>query len=425
MNLHEDLKYRGLVFQETDEKGIAQYTSTPGKSVYIGFDPTADSLHIGSLLQILTLRRFQLAGLKPIALVGGATGLIGDPSGKASERSLNTSDIVQQWSQKVRSQLERFLDFKGPNAAVMTNNLDWMQPMSAIEFLRDVGKHFSVNFMLAKDSVKSRIGREEGGISYTEFSYMILQAYDFYHLAKSHDCLMQVGGSDQWGNITAGTDFIGRKLSKQAFGLTTPLVMTTSGVKFGKTEAGAIWLDAAKTSPYAFYQYWLNVEDADVVRFLKFFTFLDAGTIDGLAGEVAKNPEQRHAQKRLAAEVTKLVHGEAELQNAMQASEALFGGSGDLSKIDLATLLSATQSAPSVEFASVGDVPALAALLVASGLCPSKGQATQMITAGGVYINNERAADPQFKPSAQNFLHGKLLMLRRGKKNYAIVRLKG
>lgn len=424
MNLYEDLKYRGLIFQETDEKGIAQYLATPGKAVYIGFDPTADSLHIGSLLQILTLRRCQLAGLKTIPLVGGATGLIGDPSGKAAERSLNTSDIVQQWSQKVRSQLERFLDFSGSNAAVMANNLDWTQPMSAIEFLRDVGKHFTVNWMLAKDSVKSRIGREEGGISYTEFSYMILQAYDFYHLAKSHECLLQIGGSDQWGNITAGIDLIGKKLSKQAYGLTSPLVMTTSGVKFGKTEAGAIWLDAAKTSPYAFYQYWLNVEDADVVRFLKFFTFLDAATIDGLEGEVTKNPEQRHAQKRLAGEVTKLVHGEQQLQKALQASEALFGG-GDLSQIDLPTLLSATQSAPTVEFASAADVPALAALMVAAGLCPSKGQANQMITAGGVYINNERAADPTFKPSAQNFLHGKLLMLRRGKKNYAIVKLKG
>ncbi len=421
-SLKDDLAWRGLIFQETDGAGIDAYLKGGSPKVYCGFDPTADSLHVGNLVPLLTLRRCQQAGVIPIGLVGGATGLIGDPSGRTTERGLQTADIVEDWTQRIRKQLEIFLDFSGPHAAKVVNNLTWTRELSAIEFLRDVGKHFTVNWMLGKESVKSRLSRDEGGISYTEFSYMILQAFDFYHLAKNEGCLLQFGGSDQWGNITAGIELIGKKLSKQAYGLTHPLVTTTSGVKFGKSVSGAIWLDPKKTSPYAFYQYWLNTEDADAVRFLKYFTFLDSNELTSLETNLAQSPEQRNAQKRLAAEVTKLVHGRAAYDAAVGASEALFG-SGDLRAVDDDTLQSIAQSAPTTLFGDVSQVPALGGLLVATGLCPSKSQATQMISGGGVYLNNERMSDPHFKVTSDHCLHGKWILLRRGKKNYAIVKI--
>lgn len=422
MNIYEELKWRDLIFQESDPEALREMLSKPGQTLYCGIDPTAASLHIGSLLPLLTLKRYQLAGHKPIALLGGATGLIGDPSGKTAERSLNTKEIVDEYVEGIRAQIERILEPGGSNAVRVLNNYDWIGPITALEFLRDVGKHFSVNAMIAKESVSARLEREEVGISYTEFSYMLLQSYDFYYLFKEYDCKLQVGGADQWGNMTAGIDLVRRKLSEQAYCMTWPLITTASGTKFGKTEAGTIWLDPERTSPYAFYQFFVNADDRDVVKYLKWFTFLSHEEIEALAQKVETEPERREAQRKLAYEVTSIVHGQAAADNVVAASQALFGDR-DLADTDLKTLLSAVEAAPTSTYGSVEDVPNVMNLVVDSGLIASKSEARRQIASGGVYVNNVRISDIDFKPTASDFVHGTLLLLRRGKKNYAVVRL--
>jgi tyrosyl-tRNA synthetase len=324
MNIIEELRWRELIVQESNPQGIEAYLARGGQKVYVGFDPTANSLHIGSLVPLLALRRFQLAGHRPVALLGGGTGLIGDPSGKTAERQLNTRDTVAEYTAGIRAQILRVLDAEGPCGAIVENNLDWLGSMTLIDYLRDLGKYFSVNTMLARDSVKSRLERENVGISYTEFSYILLQAYDFLHLYEAHGCAMQAGGSDQWGNMTGGIDLVRRKHATEAFCLTFPLVTAASGTKFGKTEQGTIWLDRGRTSPYALYQYLLNVEDADVARFLRYFTLLTRAQIDELALAVVERPQAREAQRKLAWSVTELLHGASDADLAVRASDALF-----------------------------------------------------------------------------------------------------
>ncbi len=422
-DIYDDLSWRELIFQESDTDGIKRLLSEAPATLYCGFDPTADSLHVGSLVPLLVLRRFQLAGHRPLVLLGGATGLIGDPSGKSAERNLNDKEVVDGYVERFRGQVSQFLDFSAKETgARIVNNYDWIGSLSTIGYLREVGKHFTVNWMLAKDSVQSRLGREAGGISYTEFSYMILQAFDFYHLAKTHGCRLQIGGSDQWGNMTAGIDLIRKKLSTQAYVQTLPLVTTAEGKKFGKTEAGAIWLDPKRTSPYAFYQFWLNVDDRDAVRYLKFFTFVSREEIDALAQSHAERPDQRHAHRRLAQEVTLLLHGQTELDKVLRASEALFGA-GELTETDPETLEAAVASAPSVSFPALDAVPDLLQVLVDVGLMSSRSEARKAITSGGVYINNVRLAQPDHRLTTNDLLHGRLIILRKGKKNYALVRI--
>lgn len=417
-NLLEDLSFRGLIQQMTDEEGLNKQLNEEKIRLYSGFDPTADSLHIGHLLPILTLRRFQLAGHHPIALVGGATGLIGDPSGKKAERTLNTQDIVVEWSQKIKNQLSRFLDFdSGENPAVMANNFDWIGKMSIIDFLRDVGKNFGINYMLAKDTVSSRI---ETGISYTEFSYMILQSYDFLNLYREKNCKLQIGGSDQWGNITAGLELI-RKSEEEgakAFGLTIPLVTKADGTKFGKTEGGAIWLDKEKTSPYEFYQFWINTDDRDVVKYLKYFTFLSKEEIEEYAEKTETAPEKREAQKRLAEEVTALVHGRDALEQAVHISQALF--SGNIKELSAQDVKVGFKDVPSLEKGRNEEL-ALVDVLVESKLSPSKRQAREDIQNGAVYINGERQTDIGHILSADDRIEDQFTVLRRGKKKYFLI----
>ncbi|MCC9021298.1 tyrosine--tRNA ligase [Bacillus nakamurai] len=417
-NLLEDLSFRGLIQQMTDEEGLNKQLNEEKIRLYSGFDPTADSLHIGHLLPILTLRRFQLAGHHPIALVGGATGLIGDPSGKKAERTLNTQDIVVEWSQKIKNQLSRFLDFdSGENPAVMANNFDWIGKMSIIDFLRDVGKNFGINYMLAKDTVSSRI---ETGISYTEFSYMILQSYDFLNLYREKNCKLQIGGSDQWGNITAGLELI-RKSEEEgakAFGLTIPLVTKADGTKFGKTEGGAIWLDKEKTSPYEFYQFWINTDDRDVVKYLKYFTFLSKEEIEEYAEKTETAPEKREAQKRLAEEVTALVHGREALEQAVHISQALF--SGNIKELSAQDVKVGFKDVPSFE-KDRNEELALVDVLVESKLSPSKRQAREDIQNGAVYINGERQTDIGHILSAEDRIEDQFTVLRRGKKKYFLI----
>lgn len=424
MSIYDELKWRNLIFQESDPAALSELLAKPGQTLYAGFDPTGPSLHIGHLLPLLSLRRFQLAGHRPIALVGGATGLIGDPSGKTAERTLNTKETVDGYVEGLRTQIERILDTSGSNGALVLNNYDWFGPISAIEFLRDVGKHFSVSAMIAKESVQSRLNREDVGISYTEFSYQLLQAYDFCHLCESYNCTLQVGGADQWGNMTAGIDLTRRKLGKQVYCLTYPLVTTASGVKFGKTESGAVWLDPDRTSPYALYQYFVNTDDRDAIKYLMHFTFLSREEIEDLAHKLETQPERREAQRKLAYEVTSIVHGQSEADKVVAASQALFGDR-DLADVDLKTLLSAVESAPTISYDSLESVPNMIQLAVDSGLIASKSEARRQITSGGMYVNNQRIADIDFKPSASNFIHDTLLLLRRGKKSYAVVRLNG
>jgi tyrosyl-tRNA synthetase len=435
-NLLDDLEYRGLIYQVTDREGLQRQLEGGPVVLYAGFDPTADSLHIGSLLPILCLRRFQLAGHIPIALVGGGTGLIGDPSGRSTERTLNTADTVAKWTESIRRQLSRFLDFEREgNSARMANNYDWLSPLNVIAFLRDVGKNFTVNYMLAKDSVDSRLA---GGISFTEFSYMILQSYDYLQLFKEQGCRLQIGGSDQWGNITAGLELIGKSVGHEAgneaagegaggehqaekdkaFGMTLPLVTKSDGKKFGKTESGAIWLDRDKTSPYQFYQFWINTDDNDVVRFLKFFTFLSREEIEQLGEEVKRQPEQRAAQKALAREVTLLVHGEDGLRSAENITAALF--SGDVTALSATELVEAFTDVPSTELDDQPEV-GLVDLLVEAKAAPSRRQARQDIESGAVYVNGERISDAAAVLTPAHRLHGKYVVLRRGKKNYWLV----
>ncbi len=386
-------------------------------TLYIGFDPTADSLHAGSLLQVLLLRRFQLAGHHPIALVGGGTGLIGDPSGKANERTLNTKEVVQEWSDSIRRQLERFLDFDSPtNPARIVSNYDWLGQLEMIDFLRDIGKHFTVGTMLAKESVRSRL---EVGISFTEFAYMILQAYDFLQLKAHYDCEMQAGGSDQWGNITAGIDLIRRIRGETAYGLTIPLVTKSDGTKFGKTEGGSIWLDAEKTTPYQFYQFWINTNDDEVVGYLKYFTFLSHEEILALEKEVQEKPWERAAQRTLAREVTALVHGQEAMESAENISQALFYGK--VSELSAAEIEQGLNDVPSYALDGRPEID-LVQLLVNAGACPSKRRAREDIQNGAIYINDQRTTDIGRILTPSDALFNQYTILRRGKNKYYLLK---
>jgi tyrosyl-tRNA synthetase len=413
--LLDDLEWRGVLHQRTD--GAAAALSAGMVSGYIGFDPTAPSLHVGSLLQIMGLARLQRFGHRPVALVGGGTGLIGDPSGKSAERTLQSLETVAANTAAIRAQLERFLDFSGPTAAVMANNADWLVPLGAVEFMRDIGKHFTVNYMLQKESVKARM---EAGISYTEFSYMLLQAYDFLELNRRHGVTLQMGGSDQWGNITAGIELIRRTTGGEAHAVTSPLVTTSSGTKFGKTEAGAVWLDPTMTSPYRFYQFWINTEDAEVGRYLRYFTFLSHEEIESLDGATAEHPEKREAQQALARDVTARVHGEAAVRAADEASRLLFGGA-DPRTLTAETFELLRSEVPTFSVATgteltTQDVVA-AACAGPSPLFKSKGDAKRMIEQGGVYVNGERLSA---EPSAVSLLHSRFVLLRKGGKSFAL-----
>ncbi|MGN7611318.1 tyrosine--tRNA ligase [Magnetococcales bacterium HHB-1] len=420
MNLFDDLTWRGTIFQSSGAEAIQDYLSKPARTVYAGFDPTAISLHVGNLIPLLALRRFQMAGHIPIALLGGGTGLIGDPSGKSNERSLNNREIVEQWITHIGRQLAVVLDTsEGSCQARIVNNHDWLSSLSLIDYLRDVGKHFSIGAMLGKESVRSRI--ENAGISYTEFSYMVLQAFDYLHLAKYHDCLLQIGGSDQWGNITAGMDLIRRQLSQSAHALTFPLLTTSSGKKFGKSEGNAIWLDANLTSPYEFYQFWLNVEDADVIRFYKLFSLAPQEIIAEHIENAEENLNQLNMIRRLLAkEMTTLIHGKTECDQAINASQALFGR-GDLNLIDQATLTLLSKTTTSCHYHK-DKIPPIEEILVDLQLCPSRSKARQLVASGGLYINNQRRTG-QVLISEADFLHHQFMVVRRGKKAFAMVTL--
>ncbi len=413
MNLVEELRWRGLVHQLTDPS-LSDKLAASSHKIYCGFDPTAESLHVGSLIPILALMRAQRAGHKPIAVVGGATGMIGDPSGKSAERNLLDEEQLEKNVAGIRRQLERFIDF-APGGAILVNNYDWLKGYSFLEFLRTVGKHFSVNMMLGKDSVASRIEKEQG-ISFTEFSYMLLQSYDFLHLYKAYGCTVQIGGSDQWGNITAGIDLVRRMASGEAFGITMPLVTTSSGAKFGKTEKGAVWLDADRSSPYELYQFFLNTDDRDVGRFLRFYTFLDEKTIAALDETMTTAPEKREAQRVLAQEATKLIHGEAHASKAAESARALFSRKPGEMVIPL--------DAPStaISLAELGAGLPLPVLLVRSGLCASNGAARRDIEGGGIYFNDQRVAETTKIVAPSDFVDGKVL-LRKGKRSYHVLTL--
>jgi tyrosyl-tRNA synthetase len=419
----DDLQWRGLIADMANREELVKLLAPGAKpvTVYAGFDPTADSLHLGTLIPLLMLRRFQQAGHKVIALAGGATGMIGDPSGKSAERTLLSTQALDANIAGIQSQLGRLLEFENtPNPALLLNNADWFRPIGVLEFLRDVGKHFSVNVMMARDSVKNRM---ETGISFTEFSYALLQAYDFHHLNETYGCLLQAGGADQWGNITAGIDLIRRKRDLVACGLTTPLLTKADGTKFGKTEGGAVWLSPEKTSVYKFYQFLIQVEDAQVIQLLKFFTFLPPEDIDALATQHAATPERRDAHKKLALELTTLVHSETAAHDAIRASEILFGGS--LEGITDKQFDEVIAEVPNSTLArSVLGQPegALIELLLATKLSPSKGQARKDIEAGGVYVNNVRATDAKLLLAADHLLFGQFVLLRKGKRNYALVK---
>ena len=418
MNFLEDLKWRGLLAQSTDEKALLEALAKPVK-LYAGFDPTAPSLHVGHLVVLVVLRRFQLAGHHPIALVGGATGLVGDPSGRNEERSLNSEKVVEKWVGHIRGQVSQYLDFEAPtNPARVVNNLDWTASMSAIEFLRDIGKHFSVNQMLAKESVSARL--EAGGISYTEFSYQVLQSLDFLELFRRFHCTLQVGGSDQWGNIVAGLDLIRKVESATAHAMTVPLLMKADGTKFGKTASGSVWLDPAMTSPYAFFQYWLNTEDRDVINFLKVFSFLPKEEIEALDKSHRENPGLRTAHRALARELTTLVHGAQDCERVEAASRALFG-QGELKELDEATLESALSELPRASVPSLNDIPSWVDLIVASGVVDSKSAARRIVKEGGAYLNNEKITGEDFSPSPSDFLFGRFAILRKGKRELVAV----
>jgi len=416
--LLDDLQWRKSIAQTTDRAELTSYLDGGSRSVYLGVDPTAPSMHLGNLVALTVLRRFQLAGHKPIALVGGATGLVGDPSGRNSERTLNDVEIVEKWVGKIRAQLEGFLDFSGSNAAVMANNLDWTAPVSALQFLRDIGKHFSVNQMLARESVSARL--EAGGISYTEFSYQVLQAFDFLELYRRNNCALQIGGSDQWGNIVAGVDLIRRVESKTAHALTIPLMEKSDGTKFGKTASGAIWLDPEMTSPYAFFQFFLNSDDRDVENLLRSFSFKSHDELEALFDSLKTNPGAREAHRALAREVTSLIHGESQTHKVENAAKALFGQS-EIRELDLETLTSALGELPRTTIAKGAPIPTWVDLIVASGVVDSKSAARRVIKEGGAYINNEKIAGEDFAPSLEHLLHGRFIVLRKGKRDLAAV----
>ena len=424
MTILEDLQWRGLYADCTDLDALTQRLAQGPVTLYCGFDPTADSLHVGNLVPLLALRRFQLAGHHPIALAGGATGMVGDPSGKSAERNLQTPEQVAHNIAAIKEQLSRFLDFNAPaNPARLVDNAAWTAPVTFLEFLRDVGKHFSVNAMLAKDSVRARL-ESDTGISYTEFSYMLLQAHDFLHLREQHNCEIQVGATDQCGNITAGTDLIRKKLGVPAWGLTFPLLTKSDGTKYGKTAGGAVWLDAKRTTPYRFYQFFINSDDADVIKLLKVLTFLPQEEIVALETELKANPGARAAQKALARAVTTLVHGETACADAIRASEIMFGGGldgigetlfqdvvGEIPTKDLEKAKLEAAGTPLVE------------LLVHAGLAPSKGQARKDVEGGGIYLNNVRAAEAARAVTTADLLFGQYLLLRKGKRTYAVLRV--
>ncbi|WHY61003.1 tyrosine--tRNA ligase [Cytobacillus firmus] len=418
MSLIEDLQWRGIVYQQTDEEGIQNTLGKEKISLYCGVDPTADSMHIGHLLPFLTLRRFQKEGHRPIVLVGGATGLIGDPSGKSEERKLQTLETVQHNVDCIKGQLKRIFDFESENGAIMVNNYDWAGSMDIVTFLRDYGKHVGVNYMLAKDTISSRL---ETGISFTEFTYTILQAMDFLHLFENHNCKMQIGGSDQWGNITTGLELI-RKMAPEgskAYGLTIPLVTKADGTKFGKTESGAIWLDPEKTSPYEFYQFWINTADADVIKYLKFFTFLSREEIENLEKAVQEEPHLRKAQKALAEEMTRLIHGNEALEQAIKITAALF--SGDIKNLSASEIKQGFKDVPSYEH-SEGEELGIVDLLVAAKISPSKRQAREDVTNGAVSVNGERVTELDYTLTDKDKIEGQFTVIRRGKKKYFLIK---
>ena len=413
----DDLEWRRMIAEQTDPDALrARLASSPIR-LYCGFDPTARSLHFGNLVQLITLRRFQLAGHRPIGLVGGATGLVGDPSGRTSERVLNERDVVAGWVERIRSQVERYVDFTGENAAIIANNLDWTGAMSAIDWLRDIGKHFSVNRMLAKESVSARL--EAGGITYTEFSYQMMQALDFLELYRRHGCELQLGGSDQWGNLTAGVDLIRRVEGASVHALATPLITRPDGEKFGKSTGSTLWLDPELTTPFAFYQWFFNVDDSVVGEYLRCFSFRPHEEIEALEAGVRDRPETREAQRALAAEVTELVHGSDASLRAADASEALFGR-GDLRALDASTLDAAFADLPRAAVPARDGLPTVLELLVASGLSESRGAARRVLAEGGAYVNNVRVTEPDAAPDRRDLLAGRWLLLRRGKRNLAV-----
>ena len=419
-DLLEDLKWRGLLAQTTDEAALRDALKKP-ITVYLGFDPTAPSIHVGNLVVLLVLRRFQLAGHHVLPLVGGATGLVGDPSGKNSERTLNSTDIVENWVNRIKGQLSKFLDFDSKNnPARLVNNLDWTAPLSAIEFLRDVGKHFSVNQMLNKDAVSSRL--EKDGISYTEFSYQVLQAMDYLELYKRYNCTLQLGGSDQWGNITAGLDLIRRVESGSAHALTIPLLTKADGTKFGKTAGGSVWLDPEMTSPYAFFQYWLNSDDKDVINFLKVFSFKSREEIEQLEKNHSENPGAREAHREVARELTSLVHSPEIAQRVEAAARALFG-QGDITELDESTLSAALAELPRTQINMSEEFPTWVDALAATGVVDSKSAARRIVKEGGAYLNNEKIAGEDFRLEKSAFLCGKYAVLRKGKRDLACVEL--
>ena len=425
----DDFRQRGLIHVTDDGEelftpGLDELLAREKISAYIGFDPSADSLHIGNLLGIVTLMRMQRGGHTPIAIAGGGTGLIGDPGGKSQERPLLTRETLQANLEGIRAQLARFLDFDAPrNPALLVNNADWLEEINAIDFMRDVGKHFSVNYMLAKESVQSRIA---DGISYTEFSYMLLQAYDFMTLYDRYGCVLQMGGSDQWGNITAGVDLIRRARGARAHALVTPLITTASGAKFGKTESGAVWLDADKTSPFQFYQFWLNAADADAVRLLRFYTFLTPDEIAEMEAAVSSAPEKREAQRRLASEVTRMTHGDAGLSKALAATSALFGG--DISGLSADELLDVFQDVASTSLPRErleGEGAPLQELVALTGLAPSRAEARRLIQGGGIAIGGERVSDRRRAVRLEDAVEGRIIILRRGARQYRLIGLRG
>jgi tyrosyl-tRNA synthetase len=423
MPLFQELEARGIIKQTTDA-ALPGVLKNNRVTLYCGFDPTADTLHVGSLLPLMTLKRFQLAGHRVIAVVGGATGMIGDPSGKTQERSLLNPEQIKTNLQGIKEVISKFLDLNGSNPASVVNNADWFKDLKFIDFLRDVGKHFTINHMIAKESVRARLEDREHGISYTEFSYMLLQAYDFHFLNKTEGCRLQIGGSDQWGNITAGIELIRRIRATDmtdVFGLTHPLVTKADGTKFGKTEQGTLWIDPKKTSPYQFYQFFIQTLDADVGQFLRFFTLLPLQEIERLETASRQQPEKREAQYALAREMTQMIHGEQELARVEKASKALFGT--EIRELDAKSLLSVLAGAPSTQKDknSLSSGISLIDLLVETGLCSSKGAARKDITAGGIYLNNERSTDPATSISTTHLIAGHYVVLRKGKKTYHLV----
>jgi len=420
-SIYGELKWREMIYDSMD--GLEELLEKEKVTLYNGFDPTADSLHVGHLVPMLALARFQRYGHHVIALAGEGTGMIGDPSGRSDERNLLSAEEAHYNVEKIKRQLAKFLDFEiKSNPARIMNNGDWLLDLKLIDFLRDTGKYFTVNSMMAKDSVKSRLSRESG-LSFTEFSYSLLQAYDFYHLFVTENCVLQTGGSDQWGNITAGCELIRRKTGKNAYGLTYPLVKKKDGTKFGKTAGGAVWLDPERTSPYKFYQFWLNTDDADVIPFLKYFTFFDRQKIDELEFATRENPEDRAAQKALAVEMTKMMHGETALDKAMQASEALFGGEiNGLSAADIKEIFADVPSGVITADSLNGEGLPIVNLLSDCGFMKSKGEVKRAIAEGGVYMNNHRITDANTFIRKDQFIEGKYLVLRRGKKNYFLLK---